>query len=132
MTRHRQLHFPNPFTPEEIELDPEKGLWVPKRKTFFLPTIQPASLWDFFDRTTIEKLLREDMRRGLDYWDMNRYDYCECVPGRQSFISRNPVVPTRNEGTWNDVKRSDKPQFRSERRERMGILYDRHFRRMID
>lgn len=115
MTRNRQIHFPSPFDPDDFDF--ERELWVPGKKKIFLPTVKPASLWDFFDRNAIEKLLREDMTRGLAYWDINRYDYCECTPGRSEYLAipRNdpPRIPSVR--TWNDVKRSTEPQFRSRR-----------------
>jgi hypothetical protein len=107
--RHRQKQFPSPFSPEELELDPEKKLWVPGRKKILLPTVKPVSLWDFFDfsKIALEKL---DISRN-PLWDRHfREMHPECVPSRSEVI-RVPVSDKPR--TWNDVQRTTQPNFRS-------------------
>lgn len=125
ISRHRQIAFPSPFTPEEIELDPEKGLWVPGRKKIFVPSApRPAFDWGInWARLDIQAECFRNLMLGG--WDTR---HCDCVPSRSEYLAqpRNLQIPV----TYNDIKRSETPAFRS--RPRYGVLYDRYERMIRD
>lgn len=135
ISRHRQVAFPSPFTPEEIELDPEKGLWVPGRKKILVPSPKmPSYGLDWAPITQSLDFQRECFRNlMLGGWDTR---YCDCVPSRSEYLAqpRDLRIPVRDNNlvpvTYNDIKRSETPAFRS--RPRYGVLYDRYERMIRD
>lgn len=128
MERHKTVQFPSPFFPEELELDPEKALWVPGKKKIFVPSLKQAEFlgWRYPPEAYRVHLFTQDMyeksimklvdearfevvnRREVEEREA-RYDYCECVPGRAGFLGISRDVPV----TYNDIRRSENPQFRS-------------------
>jgi len=77
--RHRQQQFVSPFDPHELELDPEKKLWVPGRKKIFIPSSVPSPVRFSYDLETIfqPSLLREFFFRNV----------CICIPERSRYIA---------------------------------------------
>lgn len=119
MTRHKTVPFQNPINPDlDLELDPEKELWVLGKKKYFLPGGSTKAIelitWDLdaivrswlrpFD---IERTLRQNQVYGS--WDRE----CECVPGRGQFL-RVPERQNNVAGTWLGIDRSTEPAFRSQ------------------
>jgi hypothetical protein len=94
--RHRQQQFTSPFTMPELELDPEKALWVPGRKKIFIPAPKPVTKWLFENDFVREELSRMTMRHYL-------LNYPICVPGRNELFTPR---------TWNDVVRSSEPMWK--------------------
>lgn len=118
MTRQRATSFPSPFG-LEVELDPERKLWVPNRRDrIFVPSnapAKPALDWgNIKDWTTVlwkpataqEAYLRElenEARRLYFYEFLN-----DCSPGRSEYLGISREVPIR----YRDIQRSEEPQFR--------------------
>jgi hypothetical protein len=124
MIRNRAKPFPNPLVPIEEEFDPERALWVPGRKTIFLPAPKPEPIsWDvetkgldlFFDRDRLFGGAVAPGVRGLD-WGVLRAFIADCSPCRGEYlgIPRTPENVPRNYGvgTYGDIQRSTEPAFR--------------------
>lgn len=154
MSRHRTVAFENPIAPDlDLELDPEKELWVPGKKKYFLPGGSTKLIeliqWDPIDfikeTTECNECERNDRLRRNTLMREYAAMICDCLPGENRFRGERaqvevPVYDTK--GTWAGIDRSTEPAFRSVRvpleirnrssRFREGILYDRHDRRLID
>ena len=106
--RRRQVSFSNPILFPEVdgkfEKDPERALWVPGRKAFFLPTVRQVEFFHGIDWASIVERAFEV--RG-SFYDR----FAECVPSRSSLMNREPRVIR-----YNDIVRSTTPAFRSNRR----------------
>lgn len=118
------------------ELDWDRLLWIPGEKKFFLPSIELRTGIDWgFDPAFLTRSLTIEMLKNamdsvtrslyLGSWEApptepnfqaaSRYErYCECVPSRSGFITREVRVPVNI------------------RPVRQGVLYDRYDRRLID
>lgn len=131
MIRNRNVQFKNPLVPIEEEFDPERALWVPGRKTIFLPTARPAIDWGLdLDWTAEFGLARAPgAMRGLGL-DMLRAFIADCSPGRGEYlgIPRTPENVPRNYGvgTYGDIQRSTEPAFRVPLQIRPGSNFQPH------
>jgi hypothetical protein len=142
--RHRQQQFPSPFDIPELELDPEKELWVPGRKKIFIPSA-PKPVVGFDWGELIRPLTAEMLDFRSLYLNRPLVDRpssnarilgigvsCDdCIPSRGIYtcdMRGRCTEPGEHERqqqirTYNDIRRSEVPMFRS-RRER--ILNDRY------
>jgi hypothetical protein len=104
MTRHRQQQFKSLFTPEEIVLDPEKGLWVPGRKTICIPAPKMPAIGIDWSWPYLSAAQEAFFSRRRDSW--GRWDKGEpvCVPSRDQLF-----VPVR----YRDIQRSTRPAWRN-------------------
>ncbi len=119
--RHRQQQFKSPLECPELELDPEKKLWVPGKKKFFLPAPRQTSCqvlfsWDIETVPALQPIslsipkLSEIFRIEAEYARDFYARMAECVPGRDGFIVPTREVPVTR---YRDIQRSSEPMFRN-------------------
>jgi hypothetical protein len=106
--RHRQQQFPSPFELPEMELDPEKLLWVPGRKKIFIPSAPKPAVG--FDWSFSLEPIRPVTIQNLDFASLY-LDRCICVPGRSEYMGISREVPI----TYQNIRRSERPAWRSRR-----------------
>lgn len=149
--RHKSIPFQNPINPDlDLELDPEKELWVPGKKKYFLPggstkTIQLIE-WDIpqhiKDVLECDECLKQEQQRRnlyLGNWDLSLADamVCDCLPGENRFRGNRAEVevPVRDaRGTWAGPFRSFRIplEIRGGRRGGERVLSNYRDRRLID
>lgn len=103
--RHRQQQFKSPF---DLELDPERKLWVPGKKKIFLPIPREKPALDF-TLDWIESLYRPHPSQRRFFEEQSRDGFlrflADCSPGRGEYLGVPRV-------TYNDIQRSTIPMWR--------------------
>lgn len=104
--RHRQQPFKSPML--EMELDPERKMWVPGKKKIFIPAIRPCERLFSWDIETVPRVTA----RGLDFGAMRDFYamlMADCSPSRGEYLAIPRDTPIR----YGDIQRSSEPEFRS-------------------